>query len=263
MALRPFFEILGSAGFVHSYAPGHTIMDEFTGQDQSSVRKNSVILEKNNSRRALRKSCDRCHELKLKCHGSNSSRTSCERCLRATQTCVYSTRSVRQRPARRKDSDKREGTEIGPRAQATPQHGTQAGGSDGDVVTSSLDLTVNNTDGVAVTSPLDLTANNAASYHPLDWSFMDWPPMTNYPDPLPTDDFAKPSMPGSASSYQSSDDEGRDLQGEPDGLARISEKLEETLLHATTTWRVQDIQNCMSSIPMSPDTPCESRINHT
>lgn len=48
------------------------------------------------STRRLRKSCDRCHQQKLRCAGDKVSRTSCTRCQRLGVECVYSLRSNKQ-----------------------------------------------------------------------------------------------------------------------------------------------------------------------
>lgn len=46
--------------------------------------------------RTLRKSCDRCHQQKLRCVGDKTSLTQCMRCRRAGVDCVYSVRSSKQ-----------------------------------------------------------------------------------------------------------------------------------------------------------------------
>lgn len=46
--------------------------------------------------RTLRKSCDRCHQQKLRCVGDKTSLTRCMRCQRAGVECVYSVRSSKQ-----------------------------------------------------------------------------------------------------------------------------------------------------------------------
>lgn len=46
--------------------------------------------------RALRKSCDRCHQQKLRCVGDKTSLTRCKRCQRAGLECVYGVRSSKK-----------------------------------------------------------------------------------------------------------------------------------------------------------------------
>ncbi|RMZ88705.1 hypothetical protein DV736_g4070, partial [Chaetothyriales sp. CBS 134916] len=46
--------------------------------------------------RTLRKSCDRCHQQKLRCVGDKASLTRCKRCQRAGLECVYGARSSKK-----------------------------------------------------------------------------------------------------------------------------------------------------------------------
>ena len=46
--------------------------------------------------RTLRKSCDRCHQQKLRCVGDRASLTRCKRCQRAGLECVYGARSSKK-----------------------------------------------------------------------------------------------------------------------------------------------------------------------
>ena len=48
------------------------------------------------SGRSLRKSCDRCHQQKLRCVGNNMSRQACARCQHLGAECVYNVRSSKQ-----------------------------------------------------------------------------------------------------------------------------------------------------------------------
>lgn len=45
--------------------------------------------------RTMRKSCDRCHQQKLRCVGDKTSLTRCKRCQKAGLECVYGARSTR------------------------------------------------------------------------------------------------------------------------------------------------------------------------
>lgn len=54
--------------------------------------------------RRLRKSCDRCHQQKLRCVGDKTSLARCTRCQRARVECVFSVRSERQANPNRNNS---------------------------------------------------------------------------------------------------------------------------------------------------------------
>ncbi|KAL9622621.1 MAG: hypothetical protein Q9160_003118 [Pyrenula sp. 1 TL-2023] len=66
---------------------------------ESAAAQTSISTElSSGSRRALRKSCDRCYGQKLRCFSANSGSTlftKCDRCERAGLQCTYSTRSAR------------------------------------------------------------------------------------------------------------------------------------------------------------------------
>src|SRR4051812_3932416 len=48
------------------------------------------------SGRSLRKSCDRCHQQKLRCVGNKTLRQACARCQHVGAECVYNARSSKQ-----------------------------------------------------------------------------------------------------------------------------------------------------------------------
>jgi len=56
----------------------------------------SVQVPQQVSGRSLRKSCDRCHQQKLRCVGNKTSRQACARCQHVGAECVYNARSRKQ-----------------------------------------------------------------------------------------------------------------------------------------------------------------------
>ncbi|KAK4223290.1 hypothetical protein QBC38DRAFT_53931 [Podospora fimiseda] len=53
---------------------------------------------------SLRKSCDRCHQQKLRCVGNNTSRQACARCQNIGAECVYNARSKKQANKNKKNN---------------------------------------------------------------------------------------------------------------------------------------------------------------
>ncbi|KAK3951312.1 hypothetical protein QBC32DRAFT_371248 [Pseudoneurospora amorphoporcata] len=56
----------------------------------------SIQVPQQVSGRSLRKSCDRCHQQKLRCVGNKTSRQACARCQHLGAECVYNARSRKQ-----------------------------------------------------------------------------------------------------------------------------------------------------------------------
>lgn len=56
----------------------------------------SIQVPRQVSGRSLRKSCDRCHQQKLRCVGNKTSRQACARCQHVGAECVYNARSSKQ-----------------------------------------------------------------------------------------------------------------------------------------------------------------------
>lgn len=56
----------------------------------------SIQVPRQVSGRSLRKSCDRCHQQKLRCVGNKTSRQACARCQHLGAECVYNARSSKQ-----------------------------------------------------------------------------------------------------------------------------------------------------------------------
>lgn len=191
------------------------------------------VIARRDTRRALRKSCDRCHEQKLRCDGSNASLASCQRCQRAGQTCVYSTRSPRQVPRNsnamaKKTSDA--ASAYDPPRQAVRQEESTNGA--GGIVLDALSLEL---------------SDFLASDHDIDWSFSGGLSSMDLPQAPPADlrDLPGPGMPGLPFSHVAGDAGDGELQEPVEDLWRISQALEEMLHCVTRTLRQQNIQRCM------------------
>lgn len=199
----------------------------------------SVIAKDDNSRRALRKSCDRCHELKLRCDGRNSSRTPCQRCHRAFQTCVYSMRSARL--SQRRNRNSRDYTVYAPRGEASAQqHDESAGGDAGNLVDPScLGF---------MTTPLSATDEF------INWSVDDWSLVMDasaVDNASAADNYGQPQDPNNISPGCQflPDDFNHDqhirLNLEPiEALWRVSQSLSDMLQSTTTTWHLQSALAC-------------------
>lgn len=178
------------------------------------------VISKRDTRRALRKSCDRCHEQKLRCDGSNASLASCQRCQRAGQTCVYSTRSPRQVVRNSNTTAKK----------------TESTSGVGIVDQSSLEF-----------------SEFLSSEQGMDWSFIG--SLSTVDPALPPGDLIDIQGPGTPTSFQFPNATGEagddELQGPIESLWRISHDLEEMLQCVTTTLLQQNIQCCMLTTRLS------------
>ncbi|KAI1119741.1 hypothetical protein F5Y10DRAFT_157290 [Nemania abortiva] len=112
-----------------SSIPGHQSQNEgymettATGRQQPSQ---SQSWTPGLRHRTVRKSCDRCHQQKLRCVGSKTSLVPCARCQRVGADCVYSARSSKQQ--QQLDKSTGETQDICHTRPATPAMGHQTSG---------------------------------------------------------------------------------------------------------------------------------------
>lgn len=238
----------------------HT-MDHTNRHHPSLPQASSLIAKDHKSRRALRKSCNRCHDLKLRCDGSNVSRTPCQRCRRAFQTCVYSTRLAKL-PKRNNSNNNnnnnnnktRDYDMNGPRgdgeaSEHPQQHHRPATGAEADLGDPlCFDF--------MIAPPLSVATDELSS-----WSLADWSSVMNassaaaaaaaagHPDGAP---HVLGGSPGcefttATTTPDDLDEHDQDVQAqEPTtALYRISQGLGDILQSIRATWHLQSAQTCM------------------
>ena len=195
--------------------------------------------------RTLRKSCDRCHQQKLRCVGDKASLTRCKRCQRAGLECVYGARSSKK--ASQCSIDNFATWDKWPPNSATPTLDDPVGELD-----TMFGLELTHFDGVFPISPSTRPATGDST------SFVaPHLPALEHSAGIPVSSAISMPLLFSGGSREAGDGPMTEFPELAAELAKAFQELEATFLTTVEDQTGRGTQDCMTSIP-SPKNDCSA-----